>query len=466
MAQAIGLRLSPARLVVAGGCVLGGAVLGILAGINPAFAILAAIAAAYVLLTFADLSAGLSVFVFLSFLEVLGVGGLAENLTKLLGLVLALSWLALVATRTDATTDLFNAHPFIAFGLIVLVCWSALSSLWAVDSGDAYTAASRLLLNSILYVIVYTAVDSRKVSRRVIIAFVLGAVAAAGYGLAVSPASPDEAGRLASGSLDPNYLAAVLVGGIFLSLGLAAASKRGTGGSLLGLGAAAFCLLALFLTASRGGLIALIFAMLAAVAFGGRWRGFIAVAAVLVAASGYFYFTALAPQSTIDRITEVTQGEAGQQEGRATIWKVGWRMFKAEPVHGVGAGNFPKAALKYVVAPGQAPRSDRLISEPAVAHNTYLGVLAELGLVGGALFFSLIGFSVGAAAVAARRFRKFGDQQMEVLSRALFAAVIGVLAADFFLTAETSKQLWLLLGLGPAMLAVSHKLDGGGKVRT
>jgi hypothetical protein len=84
-------------------------------------------------------------------------------------------------------------------------------------------------------------------------------------------------------------------------------------------------------------------------------------------------------------------------------------------------------------------------------------VLAELGLVGGFLFISLILFSVGSAAVSAHRFRDLGDRQMEVLSRALFAAVVGVLAADFFLTAESSKQLWLLLGLGPAMLAIAHK---------
>jgi O-antigen ligase len=457
MAHAIGAPGAPTRIVLAGACLLAGGILGVVAGINPAFAILGSIAAAYVLITFADLSAGLAAFVFVSFLEVLSVGGLAESLAKLLGLVLALSWLALVATRSDATTDLFSAHPVAAFGLITLVCWSALSTVWAGDAGDALSAASRLLLNAILYVIAYTAVDNRKAARRVIIAFVLGAVAAAAYGLVVSPASPDEAGRLASGTLDPNYLATVLVGGMFLSLGLAAGSKRGTGASLLGLLAAGFCLMSLFLTASRGGLIALIFAMLAAIAFGGRWRGFVAVIAVVLAAGGYIYFTALAPQSARDRITEVTQGEAGKQEGRATIWKVGWRMFEANPVQGVGAGNFPKAALKYVVRPGQAPRSDRLISEPAVAHNTYLSVLAELGLVGGGLFFALILFSVGSVAVAAHRFRDLGDMQMEVLCRGLFAGVIGVLAADFFLTAESSKELWLLLGLGPAMLAIAKK---------
>jgi O-antigen ligase len=455
------LRLNPMRVVVAGAAGFSALLLGLIAGIDPTFAILGSVAAAYVILTFVDLSLGLSAFIVVSFLEVLSIGGLAENMAKLLGVVLALSWLALIATRSDSATDLFTAHPLVAFGLFLLVCWAVLSSVWALDAGGALAAASRLLLNAVFYVIAYTAVDSRRTARRAIIAFVIGATAAAGYGLVVSPGAPDEAGRLASGALDPNYLAAVLVGGIFLSLGVAAGSKRATGAPILWLGAAAFCLVSLFLTASRGGLIALTVAMIAAIAFGGRWRGFVAVLAVVIAAGSFFYFTALAPQSDRDRIAEVTQGEAGKQEGRATIWQVGWRMFEAQPVHGVGAGNFPNTALKYVVRPGEAPRSDRLIAEPAVAHNTYLGVLAELGLVGGGLFFGLIVFSVGSAAAAARRFRAIGDRQMEALSRALFAAAIGVLAADFFLTAESSKQLWLLLGLGPAMLAIANKGNRG-----
>jgi hypothetical protein len=36
--------------------------------------------------------------------------------------------------------------------------------------------------------------------------------------------------------------------------------------------------------------------------------------------------------------------------------------------------------------------------------------------------------------------------------------MIGVLAADFFISQEASKQLWLLLGLGPAFLGISSEM--------
>lgn len=435
----------------------GGAMLGLLAGLDPKLAILASITCAYVLLTFADLSVGLSLFIVLSSLETLAVGGTAVTVTKLLGLVLALSWLALVATRDEARTDLVSAHPIASYVLALLVGWTVLSLIWSDSPSDAVSVSYRLLLDAILYVIVYTAVRDRRTAHLTVGAFVTGAAASAVYGLIVRPQATDVSGRLAGGGLDPNELGSILVAGIVLSVGLAGVAKRGTGRSLVALGVAGICLLSLFLTASRGGLVALSVAILAAIVFGGRWRGLVAILAVMIFASGYFYFSALAPQSARDRIAQVTQGQAGQAEGRATIWKVGWRMFEANPVLGVGAGNFSQASIKYVVRPGEAPRSDRLVSQPAVAHNSYLEVLAELGLVGGLLFFGLIAFSFGSAVAAARRFRRLGDRAMEILSRSLVAGLAGVLAADFFISEEVSKQFWLLLALGPAFLGIAMR---------
>jgi O-antigen ligase len=453
------LRHNPMRLLVAGAAACGAAFLGLLAGLDPRLAILASITCAYVLITFADLSVGLALFVVLSFLETLAVGGAAVSVTKVLGLVLALSWLALVATRGDAKTDLFAVHPAASYALILLVGWTALSSTWAESSSTALSVAYRLLLDALLYVIVYTAVKDRRTVQLIAGAFVVGAVAAAAYGLVAVPAIPGAEGRLNAGLFDPNELAAVLVGGGILSLGLASAWRGEPAASGVALAASGWCLAALFLTASRGGLIALIAAMIAAVFVGGRWRWLAAVLAVLIVGGGFFYFKTVAPQDARERVTEVTQGEAGQKEGRATIWKVGWRMFEAEPIHGIGAGNFSRAALKFVVRPGEAPRSDRLVSEPAVAHNSYLEMFSELGLVGGTLFLALIAFSVVSAARAARLFKRLRDRQMEVMSRALLIAMVGVLAADFFISEEVSKQLWLLLALGPALLGLARRIQ-------
>ena len=49
---------------------------------------------------------------------------------------------------------------------------------------------------------------------------------------------------------------------------------------------------------------------------------------------------------------------------------------------------------------------------------------------------------------------------MDALARAILIASIAVLAADFFLSDQYSKQLWLLLALGPAMLGLATKQAG------
>jgi O-antigen ligase len=215
--------------------------------------------------------------------------------------------------------------------------------------------------------------------------------------------------------------------------------------------AAALCLVGIFLTLSRGGLVALLFALGAAILAGGRWRISALVLAVVIALSGFFYFGYFAPQGAASRITKVQGGT-----GRTDIWEVGWRMVQAHPVRGVGAGQFQTSSIHYLLEPGSIERDEFIVDTPKVAHNTYLQVLAELGIVGAALFLAILGFSLLCILRAARIFERLGDGPLELLSRALLVALIGVLAADFFISQQFSKQLWLLIGLGPAFLGIAH----------
>ena len=149
-------------------------------------------------------------------------------------------------------------------------------------------------------------------------------------------------GRLGSNTLDPNELAAVLVSGIALSVGVMVLYRRSP---LIQLGAAmiaVFALVGVWLTVSRGGLIALAVAVVAAVLLAGRWRPMALTFACLFAFATYAYFTAVASPAARDRITSPTRGQTVIEEGRTTIWQVAWRAFEANPVEGVGAGNFQK----------------------------------------------------------------------------------------------------------------------------
>lgn len=434
-------------------------VIGIVAGIDPRLAVFAALGIGFVLLTFADLAIGVVVLTLVVFAETTPLAGPAISFTKLTGLLLAIAWFARLATQpADQERVLFDDHPILSYLLAALLGWSALSISWAEDSTLALTQASRLLLVAVLFVIVYTAVSGRRRAAWVIGGFVTGTAATAAYGLVLRPSVDTvESGRLVSTIEDPNFLAATLVAGTALALGGFVAARGRPPVRVGALVAATLCLAAFMLTGSRGGIVAFAVALVTMVGVAGRHRGRAALVAGTLAFAAAGYYAAYAPQDVRERISSATQGEAQREEGRFTIWTVGWRMVEDNPIRGVGVGNFEVQSPRYVLEPGTVYRSDRVIDEPGYAHNTYLGVLAELGAVGAGLFITVVGFSVGAALSAARRFAATGDWQMEALARALVVALAGVLAADFFVSAETSKVTWLLLALGPAMLGIARR---------
>ena len=174
------------------------------------------------------------------------------------------------------------------------------------------------------------------------------------------------------------------------------------------------------------------------------------MAAVTVVVVSVGYFAIFASQAQVDRLS-VSDGGAG----RTDIWKVGWRMVEANPVHGVGAGNFPVSSIHYLLEPGAIQRDEFIVDRPAVAHNMYLEVLAELGIVGLTLFLSFIVISLFTGIKAAKKFDALGEDGLALIARGIAVGLISMLAADVFLSNEVGKLLWLLIALGPASLSVA-----------
>jgi O-antigen ligase len=433
-------------------------VLGLLAGLDPKLAIAAAIGLAFVVLVLGDLTFGLCLFAVVAFLDLLPhLGGSLLSFSKVVGLLIAISWLAKVSTSDDARNDFLAAHPIFSYVLGVFIGFAALSLTWAEDTASARTALMRFALNLILFLIVYTAVRTPKQFVLVIGAYVVGASVAAAYGVLFPPQETAyyDVSRVGGTLGDPNELAAVLVPGMVLAAALAITLKRAPLLRMIAIGASALCAAGIFLTLSRGGLIATAVALIVALFVGGRWRVQALLLAVFVALGGLFYFAYVANEDAVDRVTRVEGGS-----GRTDLWTVGLRMVEAEPVHGVGVGNFQAASVHYLLEPGVLRRDEFIVDNPKSAHNTYLQLLAELGVIGATLFVSIILFALLCMLRAARIFERLGEQGLELLARALLVAVAGVLAADFFISDAFSKQLWLLLGLGPALLGVAHGLRG------
>jgi O-antigen ligase len=428
-----------------------GLAVGVLAGIDPKLAIGASVGLAFAGLVVANITVGLCLFAVVSFLEVLSSIGGSIGITKIFGLLLVASWFAAASTRDEDGRNFITAHPTMTYVLAIFVAWSMLSIVWSESSSEAFNASFRYFQNLLLFLIVFTAIRTRAHAVWITAAFVAGATIAAVFAILYRPDPGQYDVARAAGTVgDPNELAAVLVAGVILAGVLIVLLKRYPLLRLAAVAAAGLCAIGLFFTFSRGGLVALGFATIASLFVAGRWRPPIISLMAVIALVGISYFAFAAPQESRDRITKLDGGT-----GRTDIWRIGGRMIEAHPVRGVGSGNFQLTSGHYLLERPGAVKYDYFIDKPKVAHNTYLHVLAELGFVGLALFLTIIGFAVACTYVAAKRFMEAGDRDMELLTRGLLLAIIGLLAADFFISAQYSKQLWLLLGLGPAMLAIA-----------
>ena len=446
--------------------------IGALAGVDPKLGIAAAMGLAFVTIVMADLSVGLCIYALFAFLNIVpDVGGSFLSFDKVAGGLLAVSWIATVASRKDARRAFVSSHPQFFAILTFFLVWVVLSLTWAEEPSHGLEIASRYILSAFLFLIVFTAVRTKQHVRWLLGAFVAASTLSGAYGLVAPPPATDQ-DRLAGTIGEPNQLAAVLVAGLVIALALAVVEKGKPLTRLVLLIAAGLCLLTTFLTLSRAGLIALVVAMIVAVVVAGQWRAQVFAGAAVVLVSLFIFFGFIATSHQRDRVTSVAANSTAST-GRSDIWTIGWRMFQAHPVVGVGVGQFQTSAVHFLIAPGAIQRSDLIIDKPKVAHNIYLHVLAEMGVVGLTAFLLIIGFALRCALRAARAFERRGDPAMDLLSRAVFVALIGILAADFFASEQFSKQLWLLLGLGPALLAMAQRakdqaepeLDDGGDLQ-
>jgi hypothetical protein len=117
--------------------------------------------------------------------------------------------------------------------------------------------------------------------------------------------------------------------------------------------------------------------------------------------------------------------------------------------------------VKFLLRPGvdrARTQTSEVVDDPhgKVAHNSFLSVASELGIVGLALFVFLIVFGFASLMKAARLFRKLDDGRMEAVAVSLIVAIVGSLGVQMFQSQQQEKVIWLLLGLAPAMLAIAR----------
>lgn len=382
------------------------------------------------------------------------------------GLLVLGGWLAHASANRGSIRAALRPHRRLLAVVALLLSWLTLSLAWTEQPGPASSRLADWYVNGAALVVLLTSVRTPRAVRLVVGAVVLAVVAAVGLALAgidLAPArAPEDAavvqGRLQGVAGDPNFMAAFIVPALVLAAALQSVVDPRARPLLV---AAMVVLLAgLAATQSRGGLLAAVVALVAAfLVMRGRRAAVLGAGALALLVIGVWIS---ANPGVLERLQSAEQDRGS---GREDLWLVAWRMSGDHPITGVGLNSFTVHSGEYVRRPGAMNYVDLVVDRPHVAHNTYLEMLAESGVVGLGLTLALAAIAVGSALRAGRRFERVGERGLAVLARGVVAADAGLLAAAVFISAQAAATVWILLALGPILLGVSIVLSSAAGAR-
>jgi O-antigen ligase len=350
-----------------------------------------------------------------------GVG----TVSKLVGVVaIAAAVLAIVEKGSVSLP-----HPSSA-AMVLFVLWTAASLLWtSLPNVTGVTATSNAEL-VIMSWLIWELCDHERKILFFLQAFVLGCyVSSIDTIFEYLHGQQAAYERYAGSGFNPNDLALVMVLSIPMAYYLSL-KVRGVRAWINRL-AIILALTTIFLSGSRGALVTLIVAL----AIIPLTYSFLTTREKLgngtVAALALCIALIFVPAASWQRLaTAPTELEHGTLNERTVIWTAGLSLFSDHPVQGVGAGTFPYSVAK-------------LLGQPLSAHNTFLSVLVEDGLVGFCLFLSILVTLLGSSL------------RLPPLERYLWIVLLSAWTVGMTTAAwEARKPTWFLFGLCVAQVAL------------
>jgi O-antigen ligase len=396
---------------------------------------------------------------------------------ELLVALMTLAWLARAVRRRELTIRAGG----VVVAILAMVSLSAFSIAYAADRPSAIKESLKWLELLLALLVVVDLAGHAHAARWVIGAMLVAGAAEAAYGAAqfVTDSGPGafqlQGALRAFGHFDqPNpfagYLTTILplavlmalcgansrrfrvlaaVASVLLIAGIGLSQSRG---AWLGAAIATVCLLLIWSRSTRRLLI----------------PGAFGVALVLALA-----ISGMLPAAILDRLAqtieyfgifdvrtvEVTSDNWAVVE-RMAHWQAGWYMFVDHSWLGVGAGNYAQAYPDYFVGSWREPLGH--------AHNYYLNILAELGVIGGGVLLLLLGLAFSALGGGLLH----SERTTALFWRAVLAGVFGGMIVfcvhnlfDSLFVHSVNVQIGVLLGLG--LLAVERvRVTGSGTVAT
>jgi len=243
--------------------------------------------------------------------------------------------------------------------------------------------------------------------------------------------------RFAAGGVDPNDLAMSMALALPTAWYLGITTQRPLF-RWIARGYLPIGLLAVILTGSRGAMVtALVGLLIIPLTMTKLSPGKAAAAIALLAVAGGLAVKYV-PENIVARLeTTGSEVEDASLGGRFKLWVAGVHAFEKRPFVGYGTSGFIPA-----IKPALGPMAQ-------VAHNSYLSVLVEHGMIGLALFVTMI----GTVFLSARRLplleRRFG-----------YVLLLTMCTAMMPLTWEDVKAVWVTMALVMGMAYAADLLAG------
>ncbi len=312
------------------------------------------------------------------------------------------------------------------FHIVALLFWIwAGAYLFWFHSGERLPAKfwtyAQLLL--VLWMI-WELATTERLQRGLLTAYVLGGYVAAFDTILLFRRKAEVLRRFAVGGGDPNDLAMVLALGIPMAWYLGMTYRQ----PLLRWvcrGYVPIAVLAIGLSGSRGGMVATTVALsFVPLSMTRLSPGRLVSAMVMLTVAGGLA-VAYVPETLVERLATIgTELEGGRIGGRGKLWKAGLEAFAYRPVAGYGTGHFKSAIEPMLGGMSQ------------VAHNSFISVLVEQGIVGFLLYMAML-VSVARAVL-----------KLSTLERRFALVLLATLGIAMLpLTWEDRRAVWVILAM-------------------
>lgn len=219
-------------------------------------------------------------------------------------------------------------------------------------------------------------------------------------------------------------------------------------------------------TSSRGGFLGVVAGLLA-IWWMGRNRLKVAMLSLFGAIIAGGAVLSFIPDSYVEDMQSISDTENGTRLERLRTWEISWEMFKANPILGVGAGNFRNTVHLYQDKASWWTGRERSLSGRE-SHSLYFQVLPELGLVGLSIYF----YAMCILPLRLLRITKRLDTtdscqlQIKLFCQALIASMAVYAVAAAFISVAYYPHVPIWLAMYTITISVINKTCGEAFLRT